>query len=80
MTTETRTYARELESRLRPVQALLVALAHGGADSHRQPLPGIESRLEQLPEQLRAVADWAAKYRPPSHGKAPPRHPDSEGV
>lgn len=66
-----RDYARGLEQRLRPLASTAIAAAHGGRDSNRNPLPGIEDRLHGVPDQIDALAAWVRDNVPegkPSRG------------
>lgn len=69
LTLEDLTYARRLESELRPIQAMLTALAHGGADSHRQALPGVSEAIHALPGRLAGIAAWARANAPDARSR-----------
>lgn len=56
-------FAVELERRLTPIASLAIAAAGGGLDSHHAPVPGLAERLARVPEDLEALASWAAGQR-----------------
>ena len=64
MTETAVTYARQLETRLRPVTAAVVAAAGGGRDAHGHPLRDIDRRLEALPDDLDAIREWIEDNQP----------------
>ena len=64
MTESDVTYARQLETRLRPVAAAVTAAAGGGRDGHGHPLPGLNQRLEALPDDLDAIREWIEDNQP----------------
>lgn len=64
MTDTRRHYAMNLERRLRPLAATAVAAAGGGTDSHGAPVPGLDSRLRAVRDDLAGIQRWIEETEP----------------